>query len=266
MRGRRSLVATAAVLSLVLGAGGASALDIGFVFMHGFLLHENNEVVATPNPYKLELGVCGDSDLTGVTVTLPGGGSVALTPGSPGCWQSDPSPRFPSAPSGGMFLFEFSDSSGGDAVSLVFNTPEPTGLAVVTSPAPGATDALLEPVFEWETVSGFGEGIEAFVNRPTEEIPHEVLPIDATSWNPWNPSDPNDDLLPGVAYLVNVDVFNDASIRDLMTDAGDEFTYDSSFGYANEVGFRTIPEPSTALLLATGLAGLAAAGRRRSLH
>lgn len=28
----------------------------------------------------------------------------------------------------------------------------------------------------------------------------------------------------------------------------------------------TLPEPSTALLLATGLAGLAAAGRRRSLH
>jgi hypothetical protein len=242
-------------LSLLLGAGGTSALEVNYVIMAGFLLHEDNEVIATPNPYDMELGVCG-TDITGVTVTLPSGGSVSLTPGWPGCWGSDPSPTFPSSPSGGTFLFSFSGPSGGDAVSLVFNTPEPTGLAVVTSPAPGATGVPLEPVFEWEAVSGFGEGIEAFVNQPTEEIPHEVLPIDATSWNPWDPSDPNDDLLPGVAYKVNVDVFNDDTTT-ALTDAGDDFTYESFFAYSNEVGFRTIPEPSTALLLGIGLAALA---------
>jgi hypothetical protein len=40
---------------------------------------------------------------------------------------------------------------------------------------------------------------------------------------------------------------------------------DSPRGFDN-IQLQAIPEPHTALLLATGLAGLAAAGRRRSLH
>jgi formylglycine-generating enzyme required for sulfatase activity len=51
--------------------------------------------------------------------------------------------------------------------------------------------------------------------------------------------------------------------------ASDTYVYGNYATYeSGDTGFRVamIPEPSTVLLLATGLAGLAAAGRRRSIH
>ena len=53
----------------------------------------------------------------------------------------------------------------------------------------------------------------------------------------------------------------------LDTESGEEFTFSARVQHSfNSLPLEYVPEPSTALLLAAGLAGLAAAGRRRSRH
>lgn len=98
-------------------------------------------------------------------------------------------------------------------------------------------------------------------------LPPSPPTLDGLDFNLWQISLGDDDAtvinstaLPGEAVLTNLAPFEDTSvnIRFGTASAG----YETIFGTVD----RLVPEPTTALLLATGLAGLAFARQRRSLH
>jgi hypothetical protein len=232
------------VTALVAHARRAEALDIHLVQVELLFSHADG-LPSTPNPYELELVACG-SGLLGVTGTPPAGDPVTLVPDpdDPGCWYSgEDNPVFSTAQVGD-YLFSFTGESANDTASLPFDVTEPGGVAQITSPAHGATDVALEPVFRWTSVDGSGSGIEAIVVGPPpmfEEFPYAVLSITATSWDPWDPSDPNgptDGLEPGVDYDFELDVFNELETA-VASSSSDSFTYRRTFIYRNRIHFQT---------------------------
>jgi hypothetical protein len=207
--------------------------------------HVNN-VVVTSNPYSLELRLAASSpDVTGVAVVPPPSTFIpflVLPPTIPFFWALDDEPL-----SGGFVgtytFFLFGVSGFLDLLSPTYTALAVGSIAVVTSPAPGATSVPLTPTFTWNAPAGWPSGaginIEVYDITADMDLPGALLPITATSWTPPY------SLSLGHSYQFEIGAFVSVTSVNLSA-GGDSYMLCETYGEANSVFFATCGSPVAA--------------------
>jgi len=136
--------------------------------------------------------------------------------------------------------YTFTFNGGADSVVVSHTVSEPTAFPVITNPTDGAVNVGVNPLYEWEPVTG-ADGLAMFVrdNAADEDI-YEQWPVDlgVTSWQPG-------DLAPASGYNLEVSAVNiqGGSIQQLQTQQGEAFTYVGVFTRESNAAFTTAPMP-----------------------
>jgi len=140
--------------------------------------------------------------------------------------------------------YTFSFNNGADSVTLNHNPIQPTGFAVITYPADGATDVPLNPTITWQSCVGYGDAVAVYIWDKTDDKMVQInkfpyLDIGQTMWMPGP-------LHLGHLYDLEVTVFSGimGQPSNQTTVHGDGFYFYDLFDYSNGVYFTTTTAPS----------------------
>jgi hypothetical protein len=199
---------------------------------------EKNYTAGTPETEPFDIGaLVFGSNLNSVQVTSPTGITEVLEPESD-FWKWDREERYATLEElydefpPGDYLFEFNKGEESEDSTIISFEPEqqPTGFGNVTYPADGATNVELNPTYEWDSCSGYGDNLFVVVENDEDEY-WDTLNIEQISWNPGP-------LAPEHQFKFEITVQNIGEMPG-TTEKGDAFNFINLFQWTNEIVFTT---------------------------
>ena len=226
----------------------AVGLDVQEVYIDQYKDHWNGTVET--NPFGIDIWVNG-SGITSLSVVDPHlvSHGLVLDDGEWAFYQGDFADLASLAISYGPGDYVFTFNSGEvdeDTVTISYLYSEPTGFANITNPTDVETGVGLNPTYSWDSAAGYGDALGMWVvdNLSNDIYWNAPADINLTSWQPGV-------LAASTEYEFEISVItaDGGAPQAKQTDGADAFDYYGLFEYINIVGFTTIPEPVSLLVL-----------------
>jgi hypothetical protein len=275
---RAAIKALSLSLSLTCLAAPALALDITWINILWTKARVDGSLQPDPFSMNIIVDLAEAAGLGAVEVVTPGGGigTVSLTPSGgptdPTSWGGTGATRFStnailfSNYPNGTYTINLLDSPGGtvlDFFSVALSVTEVTDFLDVTAPAHLSTVPTNQTVTWADCSACDGNGIGGFANEIPFKYVDNFITTDmaTTSWAPSKTPWPSG-LVANTDYEFEMILSNDTHWGSELSNGGDSFTFVAGYESVNSIEVTTVPEPTTGLLFACGLVGLAMRRRR----